>query len=98
MMHEKRQRRRIRFVRPIRVTTEEGERISIMAQDFSMEGLGFKTNVPREIGELLRVSVNIGQNGRSHIMNALGEVVHRRYKDKTFYVGMRFFKENKPIK
>jgi PilZ domain len=93
MMHERRQRRRIRFARPIRVTTPEGERLSLMAQDFSMEGLGFKTTTPRDIGEILRVAVNIGHNGRSHIMNALGEVVHRRYKDKVFYIGMRFFKD-----
>lgn len=96
MMHEKRQRRRIRFTRPIRITTEEGERLSLMALDFSMEGLGFKTTAPREIGELLRVSMNIGQNGRSHVMNALGEVVHRRYQDKTFFIGMRFYKDRKP--
>ena len=93
MMHERRLHRRIRFVRPIRVTTQEGERLSLMAHDFSMEGLGFKTSAPRDIGEILRVSVNIGHNGKSHIINALGEVVHRRYKDKVFYVGMRFYKD-----
>ena len=96
MMHERRQRRRIRFVRPIRVTTEDGERYSLMAVDFSMEGLGFKTTKPRNIGEILRVAINIGQNGRSHIMNALGEVVHRNYKDKEFYIGMRFYKDPAP--
>ncbi|MBI3560209.1 MAG: PilZ domain-containing protein [Gammaproteobacteria bacterium] len=95
MMHEKRQRRRIRFMKPIRVTTEDGERLSIMGLDFSMEGLGFKTTQPRDIGEMLRVSMNIGGHGRSHVVNALGEVVHRRYKDKTFYIGMRFYKDPK---
>ena len=96
MMHERRQRRRIKFTRPIRITTEDGERYSLMAVDFSMEGLGFKTTKPRNIGEILRVAVNIGQNGRSHIMNALGEVVHRNYKDKEFHIGMRFYKDPKP--
>ena len=95
MMHEKRSRRRISFKRPIRITTAEGENISLMSLDFSMEGLGFKTTTPRDVGEILRVSMNIGPNGRSHILNALGEVVHRRYKDKVFYIGMRFYKDRK---
>jgi hypothetical protein len=95
MMHEKRSRRRIAFKRPIRITTPEGEHISLMSLDFSMEGLGFRTNKPRDVGEILRVSMNIGPNGHSHILNALGEVVHRRYKDKVFYIGMRFYKDRK---
>ena len=32
-------------------------------------------------------------SGHTHVLNALGEVVHRRYKDKQFYVGMRFFRD-----
>ncbi len=93
MMHERRQRRRINFTRPIRVTTPEGEKTSLMCVDFSMEGIGFLSTQPRDVGEILRVSMNIGNNGRTHVLNALGEVVHRRYKDKQFYVGMRFYKE-----
>ncbi len=95
MMHEKRSRRRISFKRPIRITTPEGDHLSLMSLDFSMEGVGFKTTKPRDVGEILRVTMNIGSNGRSHILNALGEVVHRRYKDKVFYIGMRFYKDQK---
>ena len=93
MMHERRNKRRIAFKRPIRVITPDGEHVSLMSLDFSMQGLGFASEQPRDIGEILRVSLNIGQNGRTHILNAIGEVVHRRYKDKRFYVGMRFFKD-----
>ena len=93
MMHERRQRRRIPFQRPIRVTTEEGDKISLMCMDFSMEGIGFLSSQPRDVGDVLRVSMNIGHNGRTHVLDALGEVVHRRYKDKKFYVGMRFYKD-----
>lgn len=94
MMHERRTRRRISFTRPIRVTTQEGDKTSLMCVDFSMEGIGFLSTQPRDVGEILRVSMNIGHNGRTHVLNALGEVVHRRYHDKKFYVGMRFYKEN----
>lgn len=93
MMHERRTRRRISFKRPIRVMTEDGERVSLMSMDFSMEGIGFLSAQPRDVGDILRVSVNIGHNGRTHVLDAIGEVVHRRYKDKKFYVGMRFYRD-----
>lgn len=93
MMHERRQRRRIPFQRPIRVTTPAGEKVSHMCIDFSMEGICFLSAEPRDVGDILRVSVNIGTNGRTHILDALGEVVHRRYKDKKFLVGMRFYRD-----
>lgn len=92
-MHERRTRRRIPFKRPIRIITEEGDKVSLMCMDFSMEGIGFLSTDPRDVGDILRVSMNIGNNGRTHVLNALGEVVHRRYKDKQFYVGMRFFRD-----
>jgi len=93
MMHERRTRRRITFKRPIRITTSSGDKVSLMCVDFSMEGIGFLSTAPRDIGDILHVSLNIGNNGRTHILDALGEVVHRRYIDKKFYVGMRFYKE-----
>lgn len=92
-MHDRRTRRRIPFKRPIRITTEGGDKVSLMCVDFSMEGIGFLSRDPRDVGDILRVSMNIGNNGRTHVLNALGEVVHRRYKDKQFYVGMRFFRD-----
>ena len=93
MMHERRTRRRIPFTRPIRITTQDGDKTSLMCVDFSMEGIGFLSAKPRDVGDILRVSMNIGNNGRTHVLNALGEVVHRRYQDKKFYVGMRFYKD-----
>lgn len=93
MMHDRRTRRRIPFKRPIRITTEGGEKLSLMCLDFSMEGIGFLSQAPRDVGDILRVSMNIGNNGRIHILNVLGEVVHRRYQDKQFYIGMRFFRD-----
>jgi hypothetical protein len=93
MISERRQRRRIAFERPVRITTEDGDRYSLMSQDFSMQGLGFLSDKPRDIGEVLRVTLNIGHNGKTHIINALGEVVHRRYQNNKFRVGMRFFKD-----
>ena len=92
MLSDRRQRRRIPFQRPIRITSSTGEKSSMMCVDFSMEGIGFLSPEPRDIGDILHVSMNIGNNGRTHILEALGEVVHRRYKDQKFYVGMRFYK------
>ena len=93
MMHERRTRRRISFKRPIRITTSAGDKVSLMCVDFSMEGIGFLSTAPRDIGDILHVSLNIGNNGRTHVLDAMGEVVHRRYTDKKFYIGMRFYKE-----
>ncbi len=93
MVHERRQKRRIQFQRPIRVVTQEGDKSSLMCVDFSMQGIGFFSSQPRDVGDILRVSLNIGHNGRTHVLNALGEVVHRRYYDKKFYVGMRFYRD-----
>lgn len=92
-MHEKRQHRRIPFARPVSVITQGNEKVSLMCTDFSMQGIGFTTTVPRDIGEILRVTMNIGTNGRTHVLNALGEVVHRCYKDKKFQIGMRFYSD-----
>ena len=58
-----------------------------------MEGIRFLSNQPRDVGDILRVSMNIGHNGRTRVLNATGEVVHRKYHDKQFYVGMRFFRD-----
>lgn len=93
MMHDRRTRRRIPFKRPIRITTEGGDKLSLMCMDFSMEGIGFLSTAPRDVGDILRVSMNIGNNGRTHVLNAIGEIVHRRYQDKQFYLGMRFFRD-----
>lgn len=93
MMHDRRTRRRIPFKRPIRITTEGGDKLSLMCMDFSMEGIGFLSTAPRDVGDILRVSMNIGNNGRTHVLNALGEIVHRRYEGKQFYLGMRFFRD-----
>lgn len=93
MMHDRRQRRRIPFQRPIRILTEGGDKQSLMCVDFSMEGISFMSSEPRDVGDILRVSMNIGHNGRTRVLNAIGEVVHRKYKDKRFIVGMRFFRD-----
>lgn len=93
MMHDKRHHRRIPFLRPISVTTQEGDKFALMCTDFSIEGVGLVSGQPRDVGEILRVSMNIGHNGRTHILNALGEVVHRRYEDKKFLLGIRFYKD-----
>jgi len=94
MLSDRRQHRRIPFKRPIRMTSSQGDKTSLMCVDFSMEGIGFLSTEPRDIGDILRISMNIGNNGRTHILDALGEVVHRRYKDQKFYVGMRFYRNN----
>ena len=95
MLSDRRQRRRIAFKRPFLLTTSAGEKISLMCVDFSMEGIGFLSTDARarDIGEILRVSLNIGNNGRTHVLDAIGEVVHRRYNDQQFYVGMRFYRD-----
>ena len=93
MMHERRQKRRIPFKRPIRVTTEAGEKQSLMCVDFSMQGIGFLSTTPRNVGDILKVSMNIGNDGRTRVLNTIGEIVHRRYSDKQFYLGMRFYKD-----
>jgi len=94
MLSDRRQRRRIPFQRPIRVTTPQGDKVSLMCLDFSMEGISFLSAEPRDVGDILRVSMNIGNNGRTHILDTIGEVVHRRYKNQKFYVGMRFYRNN----
>lgn len=93
MMNERRLRRRISFERPISILKDDGERLSLMAHDMSMEGIGFMTKIPINVGEILRVAVNIGPDGHTHVLNALGEVVHRRYVEQTFHIGMRFFRD-----
>ena len=58
-----------------------------------MEGLGLLSDQPRDVGEVLRVTMNVGSNGKPRVVNALGEVVHRRYLNHKFYVGVRFFRD-----
>lgn len=90
MQQEKRVLRRIQFERPARVITRGGEKRSVKSYDFSMKGAAFVSNEPIEVGEVLRMTLNVGRPGQSHIMKIYGRVMHRSKKDNQYLMGICF--------
>ena len=90
MAQEKRVLRRILFERPARIITGGGEKRSVKSYDFSMRGAAFTSQEPVEIGEILRLTLNVGQPGKSHIMKIYGQVVHRSKQDNHYRMGICF--------
>ena len=90
MQQDKRELKRVRFERPARVITRGGEKHSVKSCDFSMNGAAFIAKAPVDVGEVLRLTLNIGVPGQSKIMKIYGQVIHRSKKDNQFLVGIRF--------
>ena len=90
MQTEKRVLRRIQFERPARVITRDGEKRSVKSYDFSMQGAAFLSKEPIEIGEVLRMTLNVGHSEQSHIMKIYGQVVHRSKKNNLYLMGICF--------
>lgn len=90
MQQEKRILQRIQFERPARIITRGGERRSVRSYDFSMKGAAFISREPLEVGEVLRMTLNVGRPGKSHIMKIYGKVVHRSKKDDQYRMGICF--------
>ena len=93
MQQEKRVLRRLHFQRPARIITRNGERRSVKSRDFSMKGAAFTCPEPLEIGEMLRLTLNVGQPGKSHIMKIYGQVVHRSKQNNHYLMGICFNKK-----
>lgn len=90
MQQEKRILRRIQFERPARIVTRTGKKRSVKSRDFSMKGAAFTCQEPIEIGEILRMTLNVGHPGKSHIMKIYGRVVHSSRKDNHYLMGICF--------
>lgn len=90
MQQEKRVLRRLQFERPARIITRNGEQRSVKSRDFSMKGAAFTSNDPIDIGEVLRMTLNVGKPGKSHIMKIYGKVVHRSRQDNQYLMGICF--------
>ncbi len=90
MQQERRELRRIAFERPARILIRGGEKRSVKSHDFSMEGAAFISKEPIEMGEVLRMTLNVGHSGQSCITRLYGQVVHRSKKDSHFFIGISF--------
>lgn len=80
----------MRFERPARVITRNGEKRSVRSCDFSMNGAAFLAKEPFAIGEVLRLTLNVGGTGQSKIMKIYGKVVHSSKRDNQFLMGICF--------
>lgn len=90
MSDEKRVLRRLQFERPARVITRDGDKKSVKSRDFSMKGAAFFSPEPIEVGELLRMVLNVGSPGKTHIMKLYGEVVHSSKQENHYLMGICF--------
>ena len=90
MQQEKRVLRRLQFERPARIVTRSGEKRSVKSRDFSMKGAAFTCDQPVQIGETLRMTLNVGKPGKSHIMKIYGQVVHQSKRDNKYLMGICF--------
>ena len=58
-----------------------------------MKGAAFTCPEPIEIGEMLRLTLNVGRPGKSHIMKIYGQVVHRSKQNNHYLMGICFNKK-----
>ena len=94
MQQEKRVLRRLNFERPALVITQAGEKRSVRSRDFSMKGAAFTCIEPIQIGEMLRLTLNVGSPGKSHIMKIYGRVIHQSKHDNQYLMGISFNKKH----
>lgn len=94
MIPEKRKHRRIAFGRPVSVSSLSGEKVTMKATDFSLDGVCFSSSQPKTIGDILTVTMNIGAKGKVKIIQAQGEIVYRYYNQSEYLMGMRFYQDN----
>ncbi len=94
MITEKRKHRRVSFGRPVRVTDFTGEKTTMKAVDFSLDGVCFASSQPKTVGDILTVTMNIGAKGKVKILQAKGEIVYRYYSDSEYLMGMRFYQDS----
>ena len=94
MITEKRKHRRIPFDRPISVSNFTGDRLTMKATDFSLDGVCFTSNHPQSVGDILTVTMNIGAEGKVKVLQAKGEIVYRYYNNSEYMMGMRFYQDS----
>lgn len=94
MIEEKRKHRRIPFSRPVCVTNFSGEKATMKATDFSLDGVCFSSNQPKTVGDILTVTMNIGAKGKVKIIQAKGEIVYRYFTNNEYLMGMRFYQDS----
>ncbi len=93
MITEKRKHRRIPFGRPVSVTSFSGEKQTMKATDFSLDGVCFSSSQPKAVGDILTVTMNIGAKGKVKVIQAKGEIVYRYYNSNEYMMGMRFYQD-----
>ncbi len=94
MITEKRKHRRIPFGRPVSVSNFSGEKTTMKAVDFSLEGVCFASDNPKTVGDILTVTMNIAPAGKVKVIQAKGEIVYRYYDNHEYLMGMRFYQDN----
>ena len=87
---DKRKHRRTQFDRDIVLDSVDGKKAIIKSNDISTSGIGLSAEMPRLKGELLRLSFNLIQNGKSKKVNIAGEVKHVQLADNGYTFGVRF--------
>jgi len=95
MITEKRKHRRIPFGRPVSVSNFSGEKTTMKAVDFSLDGVCFSSNNnPKTVGDILTVTMNIAPPGKVKVIKAKGEIVYRYYDNNEYLMGMRFYQDS----
>lgn len=89
-MVEKREHKRIKYVRQIVVEDPNGDDLSLNVFDYSMGGMGLICEDPFEIGTLLRLHSLITLEGDERELDLEAEVVHVQNTGNEYTVGISF--------
>lgn len=87
---DKRKHRRTRFDRDIVLDSVDGKKAVIKSCDISTAGIGLFAELPRLKGELLRLTFDLIQGGKTRKVNIAGEVKHVQLADHGYSFGVRF--------
>jgi len=94
MIEEKRKHHRIPFGRPVSVSDFLGEKMTMKAVDFSLDGVCFSSSNPKTVGDILTVTMNIAPKGKVKVIQAKGEIVYRYHNKNEYLMGMRFYQDS----
>ncbi|GMR16572.1 MAG: hypothetical protein BMS9Abin31_0919 [Gammaproteobacteria bacterium] len=87
---EQRKHRRTSFERDILMSSVDGKKAVIKANNISTSGIGLYADMPRLKGELLRLTFDLIQNGKKREINVAGEVKHVQLVKHGYNFGVRF--------
>lgn len=87
---EHRKHKRIRYMRNVSASMDDGRKILLDVLDFSMSGMGLVSKIPFKVGDVLNVHSVITRDGIEREVSLKGEVIYSHKKFQEYAIGVSF--------